>query len=279
MHTEPILQRFGLDEHDISMIQSREIDWELFDNQLVLLHPEHGQRTIGVLADEEVEELLNAYKFDRRNSDKPRSNSQLFSDGSIDNWAGVSLNTNWKPLTENYSTAAKVLGDNLKNDSIEPYLFLCRHTLELKLKAIIMLGQDFLNLSEDLPSHHDLAKLWTIAYPMILALKIKIDEEELKQIKAVVDEFHKSDPSSFSFRYPVTTKNKKITHDSKLLSFDLQNFREQFTQVDHFLSQVINQINHKIAWREIWKISNQQVDPIVTTPADKVKAQSTQGHP
>jgi len=235
------------------MIQSGEIDWDLYDNQLVLFHPEHGQRTIGVLTDTEVEEVLNAYEFDRRNSGKMENSSQLFSDGSIDNWAGVSLNTNWKPLTDNYSTSAKVLGNTLKKNAIEPYLFLCRHTLELRLKAIIMLGQDFLNLSEDLPSHHDLAKLWTIAYPMILALKIKVSESELKHIKLVVDEFHELDPSSYSFRYPVTTKNKKISHDTKLLSFDIQNFRDQFTKIDDFLSQAITQINHKTAWREVLK--------------------------
>jgi len=67
MHTEPILKRFGLDEHDIKSINSGEIDWELLDNnELILIHHEHGHRTIGILTEEEVEEVLNAYEFDQR---------------------------------------------------------------------------------------------------------------------------------------------------------------------------------------------------------------------
>lgn len=236
--THDLLKRYGLDNKDIRMIDSGEVDWAVLgNNQLILLHRDGGQRIGRELTEDQLNELLNAYRFESRKRNH-EINSVTFVPGEIDDWAGITPDSDWEGFVNGYANAADALHKSIPVHSIEPYLFLCRHTLELTLKGVILLGQESLGLAQDLPNHHDLCRLWTAAYP-ILKIKAKLSNEESDLIRSVVDEYHSMDPGSFSFRYPVSIKNKKINLDSRLQSFSLKEHNITFRKVVDCLRKVI----------------------------------------
>ncbi|MFC1600815.1 hypothetical protein ACFL34_00505 [Candidatus Sumerlaeota bacterium] len=234
--THDLLKRYGLDDEDIRMVESGEVEWDILgNNDLTLLHRDWGQRHQRVLTDDQINELLNAHRFESRKRDHG-IDSVTFVPGEIDDWAGITPDSDWEGFVKGYANAANALHRSVRVDSIEPYLFLCRHTLELTLKGVILLGQESLGLAQDLPDHHDLCRLWTAAYPI---LRDKLSNEESDFIRSVVDEYHSMDPGSFSFRYPVSRKNRKINLDSRLQSFSLKEHNTTFRKVVDRLGGII----------------------------------------
>lgn len=244
--TLSLLKKHGLDESDIEMIRSGEVDWELHGNHLLLFHRDGGSKHETALRDDEIEELLSVSRFEAQSADL-QYHSDIFPLGSVDDWMGVAPESNWQHLTDVYSKAVNVLGGSMPPGSAEPYLFLARHTLELWLKAIIMLGQESLKLVPDLPDHHDLQRLWTAAYPVI-RIKSKISKPEIEQIALLVNEYHSLDPGSFTFRYPVNKKNKAIKTDQRVRAFSLKSHSERFEGVKEVMSQLIRNLKFSIVW-------------------------------
>lgn len=240
--TYDLLKKYGLEEKHIEMVESGEIYWDIIDNQLMLIRRDGGQRTLCKLTDEQLNELLNTYRFESRKRDH-KIDSVAFVPGEIDDWAGITPDSDWEKLVNVYANATDILHKSIPVESIEPYLFLCRHTLELMLKGVILLGQESLGLDQDFPGHHDLCRLWTAAYP-ILKIKSKLSNEDSDLVRSVVNEYHSVDPGSSSFRYPVSKKNKKINHDNRLQSFSLKEHNIKFRKVAKCLHKVI--INLKI---------------------------------
>jgi hypothetical protein len=249
---------YGLDDQDIQMIKSDEVDWDIRENQLVLWHCEGGHRYACELTDDQVDELLNAYRFESR-ARNGGIESVAFVPGQIHDWAGVAPDSNWEGFVNGYVNAANALHKAIPNDSIEPYLFLCRHTLELTLKGVIMLGQESLGLIQDLPDHHDLCRLWTAALPILL-IKGKLSAEQIDLIRSVVDEYHSMDAGSFSFRYPVSKRNKKINHDDRLQSFSLEKQNGTFREVVGCLHKVVKNLKMGIVLSKAWRNTAQHGD-------------------
>jgi len=264
--TYDLLKSYGLHDQDIEMIKSDEVDWDIHENQLILHHCEGGHKLACGLTDEQVDELLNANRYESRKRNSGIE-SVAFIPGQIDDWAGIAPDSDWEGFVNGYANAANALHKTIPNDSIEPYLFLCRHTLELTLKGVIMLGQESLGLIQDLPDHHDLRRLWTAAYP-ILMIKGKLSTEQINLIHSVVDEYHSMDPCSFSFRYPVSKKNKRINHDSRLQSFSLEKHSTTFREVVDCLHKVVKNLKMSIVLSELWRNAAQHEDP--NRPADAV---------
>jgi len=92
--------------------------------------------------------------------------SVLFAQGTIDDWTSVALAPTWDALAFEFRQAAEVLA---AADTVEspvptlPLLTLCRHHLELALKAIVMAGDRLAGNAADLPVKHQLSPLWTRA--------------------------------------------------------------------------------------------------------------------
>jgi hypothetical protein len=81
-----------------------------------------------------------------------------------------------------------------------PVVFNYRQYLELRLKELLMLCSYYLDHKFELPTHHDLKKLWEQLLPKLQQLD---KETNWDGVGYVILEFHKTDIGSFAFRYPV----------------------------------------------------------------------------
>jgi hypothetical protein len=128
---------------------------------------------------------------------------------------------------ESYSTGYKEAADSLArrfirkwqgNDILTyPMVFLYRHYLELRLKQVIILGQELLDepisIQQKILENHWLNELWKPCREILEKLAEeefwpKDPVEELDRVERLVDEFHTNDPDNINFRYPVTKKSK-----------------------------------------------------------------------
>lgn len=260
--TYNILRQYGLDEVTIQSIEQGEVQWDIVDNNLMLFHNEGGHRYKGTLSDDQIDSLFNAYRFELR-ACQTDNQSPVFQPGTIDDWTGVAPNTDWAQYVSNFKEAALALGERHSNEFAEPFLFLCRHTFELMLKAIVMLGQEYLDLDHDLPSHHDLSRLWSAAYPMMLLTK-KAEGEGLLRARKVVEEYQRVDPSSTTFRYPVDKNNSKMKAKDGLVRFSRSQHAKAFKESAEALNRTIDSLKMMIVLKglnEKWKEAQQGAAP------------------
>lgn len=195
--TRTLLKEYGLDDEDIGAIEADVVDWGLVEvpdgaPDLFLYHKEGGQRHVARLTAKQADGLLDVFEFERRTTTADRPHT--FPEASLNDWTGVSPETDWQSLVKGYREAADVLGTNLKRDAAA-YLFVCRHTLELQLKTIIMLGQQARDITPDLPSHHDLQRLWTTAAP-ILSWAMTDGLARFAEARIMIEDYHRFDSTS-----------------------------------------------------------------------------------
>lgn len=86
-----------------------------------------------------------------------------------------------------------------------PMLFLYRHSIELHLKSLLLDAGEFLDDPQTVPPKHYLEKLWLNVRAMILEVGNAVDEWVLRADN-IIKQFDDLDPTSFVFRYPVTTE-------------------------------------------------------------------------
>jgi len=98
-----------------------------------------------------------------------------------------------------------------------------------------------MGLVADLPSHHDLQRLWTAAYPIVIKYHSQKDVD-LAVVRQVIDDYHAADPNSISFRYPVTKANKPVDHASFVHSFSHQQHASQFAAASEALDVTISRL-------------------------------------
>ncbi len=252
----------GLDTEDIEAIKTGVVDWslvELVDGapDLLLEHREDGQRHVARLTAEQARKLLDVFEFERRQSKAPRP--QSFPEPNLEGWTGVSPDSDWQSFVKSYRDAVELLGAHLKRDATA-YLFLCRHTLELQLKAIIMLGQDAMSLSLDLPGHHDLDKLWTAAAP-ILAWATEGGLSSLERVRTTIGDFHRQDGSSISFRYPVNKQNKQITRNPEIQTFQGLEYATRMQATFDALDEGITRLRLRLMFNLIVEASPSKSSP------------------
>jgi len=236
---EKLLQ-YGLNNSEIDLIKSKEINWDIIDDDLSLWGLDGRCRFICKLSKEEIQDLLNMYRFESRENSK-LDPTEIFQPGKIDDWAGVSPKSDWKKYVDGYVKSAEILSTSIPNDFIEPYLFMCRHSLELMLKTILMLSQELYDLPPDLPGHHDLRKLWTATYPMIKLVE-KCDDGEISFIGNFINQYHTIDEYSFSFRYPVSKSNKAVEHEKYLTLFRLSSHKQSFEKVTAIFKKILQSL-------------------------------------
>lgn len=253
--TTAFLKGLGLDADDIVSIQSGEISWDIVDldssnsvvaeSDLLLFHSDGGHRHVACLSKNQVDELINAWEFERRESTGPER-PLTFPCGDVDDWTGIRPGSDWYDLIKGYREATEILATTPPRATAAPYLYLCRHTLELQMKAVIMLGQQTMNLVPDLPSHHDLLRLWTETFP--IAMQFDPDGgRQLDMVRQVVSDYHTADSGSFSFRYPVTKKNKPVAHASFVQAFSHQGHTLQFRNACTVLDAIVNRLRWRVA--------------------------------
>ena len=134
----------------------------------------------------------------------------------------------------NYFDACEKLKKDLLHDNnpsiIYPLLYLERHTLELLLKAIILLSVKPQNIVEDLKIEIDSGKFFDLSRTHSLLILINkyieinttnslfpnYEEKSINQIKKQLEKFNRIDAKSDFYRYPIS-KDKK---QSKLKIWD-----------------------------------------------------------
>jgi hypothetical protein len=92
------------------------------------------------------------------------------------------------------------------NTLVYPIIYVFRQYAELQLKELITLGYRYLGLwDKTFPDSHDLGGLWAIYRKNILPqVDRSINNEILDRVECLIQEFHREDPNSCNFRYPVT---------------------------------------------------------------------------
>jgi hypothetical protein len=248
VNTSKFLKKHGISQNEIDDIIQGEVSWDITDDSFLLLFDnEGGTKTVCELTPEDVDHLINVSRFENRLSNNS-NDSKLFIQGTIEDWAGVSSGTNWRGYVDGYINAAELLSKYGTKDSVEPYLFTCRHAIELLLKSIIMLYQNLKMLPEDLPDHHDLNRLWSSTYPILIQY-LKEDEESATEIGRFIKEYHDIDPGSYAFRYPVARKNSKVNHQEYLKAFSMKHHKEHFGNVTSRLNRIIKKIEMQLFFK------------------------------
>lgn len=163
------------------------------------------------------------------------------------NWYGQAIEK-LEPYAKAYHSAARLLIEKSSDDALRdigacPVVFLYRLSLELYLKAILILGSSTLQLDgapfktveEILNKRHNLPELLKEFKELCRQLGWKWDAQ-YEALGEIIREFDKKDPGSFCFRYPTT-----MSGDSALepdVRFDLQNFCARMDEVLEHLDQI-----------------------------------------
>lgn len=117
------------------------------------------------------------------------------------------------PYARGYKLAADLLVEYVeesRNDQdslVYPIVFAYRHYLEVRLKHLIYINNELLDIGHVIPKTHDLSKLLDGVMP-IIKQHFPRDVPYWKDIKARLKEFNSVDPASDAFRYYVTGKGE-----------------------------------------------------------------------
>lgn len=141
-------------------------------------------------------------------------------------------------MADGYKEAADVLVEKamadrfLRHGLIYPILFCYRHFIELSLKYVI---SEYGHLTAEPPNSkdHDLEVLWPV-FRKIVTYCEEGDTEALTAVEAIVAEFAKLDPQSFTFRYPTNRKGDLIAINMD--NIDLSNLRDTMEGVANYFS-------------------------------------------
>jgi len=116
---------------------------------------------------------------------------------------------------------------------VYPIVYLYRHHIELTLKSIINVACfliEYTLTESDLDTlrHHDLAKLWTLARPLLnpiceLGGSPTLPLDDLEGIDSYILQLHKHDPDGQRFRYS-TRKAKRLPSLPHLKHINIRDF-------------------------------------------------------
>ncbi len=140
---------------------------------------------------------------------------------------------------QGYRRAAHILVQHLgvagrsQDTLIYPVVFLSRQYFELKVKYLLM---QLCTLLGRPPSHgkvHDLEKLWDECAGLIREAGLEGADEAIEGVTGYIQEFHRADPTSKVFRYPMDTRGNPPLPDSTHV--DILNFHERTVEVEERL--------------------------------------------
>jgi hypothetical protein len=115
---------------------------------------------------------------------------------------------------------------------VYPILFNYRQYIELTLKDLVGTARRLLDEPGGVPRGHDLLALWNEAEPLLLRIDDR-ERETLGNVRACLKRFAKFDPTSESFRYPITKKGKPSLPD-KLRHINLRQVRDVVERLSGF---------------------------------------------
>jgi len=92
---------------------------------------------------------------------------------------------------------------------VYPIIFMYRQFIELELKYLISTYGPRTGVKANWKSH-DIAHLWSEFVKVLAAYEVKDPDDTDSVVSAIVAEFAKVDPKSYSYRYPVDIHGKEI---------------------------------------------------------------------
>jgi hypothetical protein len=116
----------------------------------------------------------------------------------------------WDLYATGYKEAADIIVDQVVETGlgmdtlIYPVAFLYRHYLELRLKEIIIHGQQLLDRSSGIQHLHRIDVLWFSCRHILEEIWPEGSNSDLDAVEACIIEFCQVDQQSTSFRYPIT---------------------------------------------------------------------------
>ena len=150
-------------------------------------------------------------------------------------------------FAEGYKSSADLLVKNaLESKNIKildtfifPIMFLYRQYLELELKWIIIrfLEENACTKKKILKDiSHNLIKAWRIAKPIMLEYTEKKEKDDVKIVEEYINQFHRMDKGSFSFRYPIMKNLDRIFNKEKKVNLKIILLR--MNELYHFFDGV-----------------------------------------
>lgn len=125
---------------------------------------------------------------------------------------------------------------------VYPIVFAYRHHIELALKVIIRDTRELLDAEGDPPKTHKLLVLWEMAEPHLR--QIADDAETYQAVRDCLRRFDELDPSSVSFRYPVTAAGDPVLPE--LRNLDLGRVRAVVERLSMFLDCVMTDLSVRL---------------------------------
>jgi hypothetical protein len=174
-------------------------------------------------------------------------------DAETDAWLKWRGDERWTAYADGYKKAADLLVEQTKQDMVAqdyviyPVGFLYRHYLELRLKSLIMVGQQLRRKNPRFPEHHRLWELWQQARAVLEETWPNDPKTDLDNVEACIRQFADVDPVSEAFRYPSTRKGKENL--SQVTHINLQNLMEVVGRLDGLLDSAYWGIVEIIALR------------------------------
>lgn len=119
----------------------------------------------------------------------------------------------------------KEMIDSRNNKLFYSYLFMVSHYIELVIKAVL------LNKNNDLPSNHDILKIFTNDKDYLIGIGLKLDyyeycEKQLKQIS----EYAATNDFSMCFRFPLDNN-----YESKIITKKMMNIK--FNDIEKIVNE------------------------------------------
>jgi len=163
----------------------------------------------------------------------PKIGDQLFVEG--DDWSMNAYLDLYRDPTEAYIAGYKEAGDSLvklatdRNGTADtlvyPIVFLYRHYIELRLKALLHDGCRLLECEYKPIFAHLLSDLWTKVRAILVELWPDENQANLEAMDSLIAQYDQLDPRSTTFRYPMDFKGN---HSIKLQSprVDLKHLKD-----------------------------------------------------
>jgi hypothetical protein len=128
----------------------------------------------------------------------------------------------WHSLAESYKEAGDLISRAMKTpDALAmyaaPMMFMYRHYVELKLKALLRDAGQLLEDPQDIPNKHTLGTLWSRVVGLLKRLPPGVDDEMFARAAKVVRDLEDVDAASFAFRYPVDNADRPILNNPVLV--------------------------------------------------------------
>jgi len=142
----------------------------------------------------------------------------------------------WHHFAHGYQAAAKELVAQLSGRGriIEaaclPILFLYRHSVELRLKALLIDLGELADSPEATEKEHRLTPLWRKVRQQTLAYDRSQDSPWLDRAESLISELERLDPHSYSFRYPVG--NDKVPLIAFGETINIEHFADVMEELD-----------------------------------------------